>query len=51
MTEAMLFLQKNDITFLRPPTIMARFFFLLLYYLKKGVTEYLGSLIDINNFN
>jgi len=23
MTEAMLFLQKNDITFLRPPTIRA----------------------------
>ena len=30
---------------------MARFFFLLLYYFKKGVTEYLGSLIDMTNFN
>lgn len=35
MTEAMPFLQKYDITFLRPPTIMARFFFLLLNIKQK----------------
>lgn len=29
MTEAMPFLQKYDITFLRPPTILARGFFTL----------------------
>ena len=31
MTEAMPFLQKYDITFLRPPTICSRMFFYWLY--------------------
>ena len=31
MTEAMPFLQKYNITFLRPPTILSRMSFLLLY--------------------
>lgn len=31
MTEAMPFLQKYDITFLRPPTILQRGFFCVLY--------------------
>lgn len=30
MTEAMPFLQNYDITFLRPPTISAEFFYLVL---------------------
>ena len=35
MTEAMPFLQKHDITFLRPPTIAADFF-LYSYIFKKN---------------
>lgn len=31
MTEAMPFLQKYDITFLRPPTILQRGFFISIY--------------------
>ena len=34
MTEAMPFLQKYDITFLRPPPITAGIFCILLYYLE-----------------
>lgn len=34
MTEAMPFLQKYDITFLRPPTITARIFYINLYHLE-----------------
>lgn len=45
MTEAMPFLQKYDITFLRPPTIQARhFYFILTFCLcgaisKKSITN------------
>lgn len=38
MTEAMPFLQKYDITFLRPPTIAVESFaFYLLYLLEKAL--------------
>lgn len=45
MTEAMPFLQKYDITFLRPPTIMHRVFFCLVSHGRsetkwKGLDKY-----------